>query len=147
MREYIIAIIALIVGVILKPIGEYLLAITIFNIGDIRQRKIGGKWKSNWSFNDPDKSGSHEDIITLHQFGPFIRGLAVSEHYNYKIKARLKADGRIHGTWQKIQKGADWYGSMMLLFSGSGESAKGKWIGKSTSSGVRSGDWEWNRSD
>jgi len=119
MREYIIPIIALIIGAILKPSGEYLLAIIIFNFGEISHRKISGRWKSCWSFNDLDKSESHDDIVTLHQFGPFIRGKAIGENYNYKIRARLKPDGRIHGTWRKIQKGADWYGSLMLHVSAS----------------------------
>jgi len=146
MKEYIIPIIALIVGTILRPTGEYLLAVILFQFGDLRHRKIGRRWKSHWSFNDPDKNESHEDIVTLHQFGPFVRGSGIGENYNYKINARLEPDGRIHGTWRKIQTGADWYGSLMLHVSGSGKSAKGKWIGKSTY-GVQAGDREWNRSD
>jgi hypothetical protein len=144
MSQYIIlTIIALIIGAILKPAGEYLLAIIIFKIGEVPHRKIGVKWKSRWSFNDPDKNESHEDIVTLHQFGPFVRGSGTGDGYNYKINARLKPDGCIHGTWRKIQKGSDWYGSLMLNLSGGGKSARGKWIGKSTSAGVRAGDWEW----
>ena len=146
MSKYIIPVIALIIGAILEPAGEYFLAVIIFRFGDLRHRKIGRQWKSQWSFDDPDKKESHEDIVTLHQFGPFIRGSGIGEEYKYKINARLKPDGRIHGTWRKIQKGADWYGSLMLHVSGSGKSVKGKWIGKSTS-GVRAGDWKWDLTD
>ena len=146
MSKYIIPIIALIIGVVFRPAGEYLLAVIMSKVGDLRPRKISRRWKSHWSFDDPDKKESHEDIIELYQVGTFIRGSGIGEKYKYKINAQLKPDGRIHGTWRKIQTGADWYGSLMLHVSASGESAKGKWIGKSTF-GVRAGDWEWNRSD
>ena len=147
MSKYIIPIIALIIGALFRPAGEYILVVITSKVDNLRyRRKIRGRWKSRWSFNDPDKNESHEDNIKLHQFGRYIRGFGTGENYDYKINARLEPDGRIHGTWRKIQTGTDWYGSLMLHISGNGKSAKGKWIGKSTF-GFRTGDWEWNRLD
>lgn len=116
MIKYIIPIIALIIGVIFRPAGEYLLAVIMSKVGDLRPRKISRSWKSHWSFDDPDKKESQEDIIELYQFGTFIRGSGIGENYKYKINAQLKPDGRIHGTWRKIQTGADWYGSLSFMF-------------------------------
>ena len=137
-------IIAAIVGIVLKPVGEYLVAMLQFNFTGFRVRKVGGNWKSSWSFSDTDKSESHSDIVELRQFGPFIRGRARGDGHHYTVTARLNPDGFIHGTWKDIQDSTDWYGSFKLKIQTDGKKMIGKWIGKS-SAGVRAGDWTLER--
>lgn len=144
MDKYIIPLIALIVGALLKPAGEYLLAIIIFKFDHLRHRRVSGQWKSTWAFSDPDRSESNEEVVTLHQFGSFIRGTGIGGKHNYCISAKLNPDGYLHGTWREIRPGVDWYGSLKLLVANDDQSMRGKWIRKCTG-GVRAGDWKFER--
>jgi len=141
-----VAIIATIAGIVLKPTAEYLAAMVQFNFIGFRVRKLGGKWKSSWSFSDKDKSESHGDIIELTQVGPYIRGKAKGEKHSYIVKGRLNPDGHIYGSWRDVQDHTDWYGSFQLKVHPEGKKMIGKWLGNS-SVGVRAGDWIWEKCD
>jgi hypothetical protein len=144
MDDYLKLIIATAIGIALKPIGEYLVAMAQFNFIGFRVRKLSGKWKTSWSFKDTDKSQAHGDFVNLRQTGPYIRGEATGEHHHYIIKGRLNPDGCVQGTWRDIQAGTDWYGSFKLKVHPDGKKMIGKWIGNS-SVGIRAGDWIWDR--
>lgn len=146
MSKYLLPILALIIGAILKPTGNYLLAVILFQFGDLRRRQIKGRWRSQWSFDDPGENEPHEEIVTFRHFGPFIKGTAVSAKNQYSIKAKLNPDGYLHGTWRETREDVDWYGSIKLRLSGNGRSMKGKWIGKGRL-GVRAGDWQFEKLD
>ena len=144
MSNLIPVIVAAIIGIVLKPVGEYFVALMQFNFIGFRVRNLSGDWKSSWSFADSDKSESHGDLIKMHQTGPFIRGDAKGEKHRYIVKGRLNSDGFIQGTWRDLQDSTDWYGSFKLKVYPDGKKMVGKWIGNS-SIGVRSGDWIWER--
>ncbi|PTR10072.1 hypothetical protein C8R32_102161 [Nitrosospira sp. Nsp5] len=113
------------------------------------RKSISGSWDHRWSLNNETSFVAEEKECMVKQLHNRITTSWVShlEGRRYVLVGDIEQERYVTGKWFDQEAGPTYSGTFQLIIHLGANSMTGKWIGYDDMGRVRSGIWEWKRSN
>lgn len=136
------AVIGLILGSFFTDILKNVMTRFVYSVANIKVRKIGGTWKSTWSYIvESGEEKVFDEQVELVQYGSRVKGGNDGKTHQYSLSGNLRNEIYLTGVWKEVRKEQIYHGAFQLMVSPNGKKMDGIWVGFSASGIIRSGKW------
>lgn len=111
-----------------------------------RFTRISGSWRAEFDLTLDDGSVVKKtELVRVRQVGSAVHVFPLDDRTRVRIRARLRDNHYLTGTWFHLRKGSAYHGAFQLVVDPMGDCMDGTWVGYSRLGMVQHGSWIWNR--